>query len=160
MTHSTLHHGLSVPQHPGPAAQSGYQVLPPDPQAMLVREKRGGRWPRLNLLIVVVAGVLAAEIAAPTHLKPSAIGGRAAANFYGAIMDESNRKELDLDEQKPYATARGEREAAASNWSGICAATAVLDREIAAYCSAMGQAYFNEALPPARTYRERYQAGR
>lgn len=139
------------------------QVLPPDPQAMLYMQQqvRSRSWlPRPSLLVLIIAGGITAEFAAPNAYKPSGVAGNAAANFYGAIMDESNRKALDLAEQQPYSDALGYRESQESHWRGLCAASQYLDPQIAAYCLAMTNAYFQEALPPARAYRDVYQGRR
>lgn len=164
MSHSTQHPrvnsrpGLS-PRIPPPPAHST-QVLPPDPQAMLMvqQQKRRSSWlPRPNLLVLVLAGGITAEVMAPMHLQPSFIAGKAAANFYGQIMDESNRKELDLGEQKPIAEAIGERERLVPHINGLCAASAWIDPQIAHYCRGMANSYFAEALPPGPSYRQHYR---
>lgn len=131
-----------------------------DPQLMLAQQRKTSWVPRPNLFVLIVAGGLAAEVAATDKYKPSVIAGNAAANFYGQIMDEGNRKELDLDEQKPYAQALGFRESQHSHWRGLCAASTFLDPQLASYCFAMTGAYFQQALPPARAYRHQYQGRR
>ena len=134
------------------------QIMQADPQMMLAQQRM--RAPRRfmpnPLVIVLVVGVLA-ELSGNPKYQPSVIAGKAAGNFYGEIMQEDNNKTLDLKEQEPYADTLGSREAQASHWKGLCAASRFLDPEIAAHCDAMADAYFGEALPPARDYRDRYQ---
>ncbi|WMS43113.1 hypothetical protein RDV64_01530 [Acuticoccus sp. MNP-M23] len=130
-----------------------------DPQLMLaqqaqMRPKRG----RTIMLWVVVA-VVALQVVGPDDIKPSKIAGGAAGDFYGGIMHADNEKNLDLAEQIPVAEARGGLERSQAQWNGICAASMFLDPQLAMYCQAMANAYFNETLPNARTYRKRYGEG-
>lgn len=143
-----------------PHMSAAPQLLPPDPQAMLMMQqqtRRGGWLPRPNILVVLIICGFAAEAVAPDEAKPSMVAGNAASNFYSQIMAASNQKTIDLHVQEPYANALGNREAMKSNVDGICAASFILDPQLAMYCQAMADAYFNKALPPARQYHRQYQ---
>lgn len=137
----------------GPAPQ----FLPPDPQGMLIQQRAHPlRW-MVHPFFILFLALLAVEAFAPTALKPSYHIGEAGGRVIGGIMQATNEKELDLAEQLPYADALGERERMRSNFTGLCAASGVLDRQLAAYCFAMTNEYFRHALPPARAYRDRYR---
>ena len=132
------------------------EIMRADPQAMLAQQRI--RQPRRmpSLLGILAIACVVAELSGIPKFQPSVIAGKAARNFYGEIMQEDNNKALDLSEQQPYAEARGTREAQESHWNGLCAAALFVDTQLAAYCMAMTGAYFAEALPPARDYRNNY----
>lgn len=151
------HPQMRAAPYPGATPMGAQQFLPPDPNAMLIRQRSNPfRW-MASPLVIVIALLVFAEVSAPVKLKPSNILGDAAGRFYGGIMQAANEKELDLMEQTSVAQALGVREAQRSNFDGLCAASGVLDLQLGHLCQRMTDAYFAEALPPARTYRDRYR---
>ncbi|XWN29343.1 MAG: hypothetical protein ROR55_17800 [Devosia sp.] len=153
LTYSHQRAGPYTAQHPAHAAQ----FLPPDPQAMLMQRRSHPLSFLIHPLFVLFLALLAVEGVAPKQLKPTFLIGEMGGRIVGGIMHATNEKELDLAEQMPVASAFGERERMRAHYNGLCAAAVYLDVTIAAYCQAMTNAYFGQALPPASAYRDRYR---
>lgn len=101
--------------------------------------------PRISLLALLAAGLVVAQLALPEEKKPMRILGEAAADFYGRLMDESNRKELEMAQQRQIAERMAELQTEYANWQGLCALTALADRQLGAACYQGAEEYFRNA---------------
>ncbi|XWN31393.1 MAG: hypothetical protein ROR55_28750 [Devosia sp.] len=142
------------PTDPAAAAPQPYQMMLPRPEAMLMQQRKqrfGVPW-----LLVVVAVVIGAEVAAPEALKPTQLAGEGAARFYGEIMKEDNDKAMEYIALEEPTRTRAHREMEYVGWRGRCNALGIFDQQAGLYCHAATQAFYATALPPARSYRQRY----
>lgn len=104
----------------------------------------------LNPLLLVVLGLVTAQVFLAEKDKPGRIAGEAASDFYGEIMNESNRKEIELAQQHEIATRLAALQADYAEWQGLCAIAAMIDPEAGRLCTQGAENYYREALTQIR----------
>jgi len=143
------------PVPPPPALRD--RPMPVDPARMLHQIPPPRPRIRLSLIAWIVAGLVMAELAGPVAYKPSTVAGAAAARFYGDVMDEDNRKQLELLEQQRIAELLAEREAEYGAWIGRCAMLSLFERQAGAVCRQAAENFYRHAIEEARKARERFK---
>jgi len=135
---------ILAPQ-PGPGHSPN--MLRPQPRASRLKGRTA---------IWIAAALIAAEIVAPAHLKPTELAGEAIGRIYSNIQEEQIPPQLTLEEQRYLAQMWAERKSEYGAWKGRCAMLALLDAQLAAGCRQAADAFYREALREVERERQRF----
>lgn len=113
-------------------------------------EGRRSRSRMKGFLIWLGALALVLQLTLPDPWKPFTQAGMAVAGFHGELMDEVNRKDLELEQQRAIAQRIADLQADYATWKGLCALSGTFDPRVGQTCLQAADAHFQNALRQIR----------